>query len=272
MIHSTKTILMTVSILALTASAAKPVSAQQHRIVLADDIRPIERVLTQAERFALLEDRALMTPERYQVLWQAAEAGAVLGAAQSHKETRVAIIRRARGYAQTAKTLSPQGIQGRYWLAVTSGLLADDAGGKTRIHLAEEAWTEATVVLQMDSLHAGAHHLKGRLHAAVMRLNPITRFLARKLLGGDVLGHASWESAEHHLRTAAELAPGDAVNHLELGMAYRDMDRLAEAVEAFRRAATTPPWRAADQRHIEQAEAMLAQMEDDPPDSPRTIS
>ncbi len=260
MIHSNRNILVTIPMLLVTTAASAQVSAQQSRIVLADDLRPTVRVVTPAERFALLEERALTEPAEYDVLWQTAEAGAGLGAAQTDKETRMAIVRHARGYAQQAKALSPQGIQGRYWLAVSSGLLADDEGGKTRIRLAEEAWTEATWVLQADSLHAGAHHLKGRIHAAVMRLNPITRFLARTLIGGDVLGRASWESAEHHLRTAAELAPGDAVNHLELGMAYRDMGRHAEAVEAFSRAATTPPWRAADQRHIEQAMNMLAQM------------
>ena len=58
------------------------------------------------------------------------------------------------------------------------------------------------------------------------------------------------------------------MNHLELGMAYRDMDRHAEAVEAFYRAATTPPWRAADRRHIEQAEAMLTQMGQTDPQAP----
>jgi hypothetical protein len=260
MIHSKKTILVTLSMLAATAPMVGPTSAQDSRIVLATDLRPTVRVVTQAERFALLEEQALTTPTEYDVLWQTAEAGTSLGAAQEDKGTRMAIVRHARGYAQQAKALRPHGIQGRYWLAVGSGLLADDEGGRTRIRLAEEAWTEATWVLQADSLHAGAHHLKGRIHAAVMRLNPITRFLARKLIGGDVLGRASWESAEHHLRTAAELAPGDAVNHLELGMACRDMDRHAEAVAAFRRAAATPPWRAADQRHITQATAMLAQM------------
>lgn len=260
MIHSRKMILVTLSMLAPTAPLAGPTSAQQSRIVVASELRPTVRVITQAERFALLEERALMTPAEYEVLWQAAEAGIGLGAAQTDRETRMAIVKHARRYAQQASALNPQGVQGRYWLAVGSGLLADDEGGKTRIRLAEEAWTEATWVLQEDPRHAGAHHLKGRIHAAVMRLNPITRFLARKLIGGDVLGRASWESAEHHLRAAAELAPGDAVNHLELGMAYRDMDRHDEAVAAFRRAATTPPWRPADHRHIAQATAMLAQM------------
>ena len=90
-------------------------------------------------------------------------------------------------------------------------------------------------------------------HAAVMRLNRVLRFLARSLLGGDALNEASWEKAEYHLGRAAALAPGDAVNHLELGMAYRDLKRRDEARAAFLRAASTPPRRAADRRHIDQA-------------------
>jgi Flp pilus assembly protein TadD len=92
-----------------------------------------------------------------------------------------------------------------------------------------------------------------------MRLNRMLRFLARKLLGGDVLGQASWEKAEYNLRSAAELAPEDAVNHLELGMALRDLDRPEEARQAFQRAALTVPRRAADRRHIQRALTLLAE-------------
>lgn len=252
--------LLAAMVLAALVPAHQPGVAQHTDIVVLTDLRPVADRHSPAERFALLEQRVLTTPQSYAALWEAAEAGAVLGAAQDDRDTRMEIVRRARGYAQEAKAANPQGIEGRYWLAVTSGLLADDEGGRTRIRLAEEAWSEATWVLAVDSAHAGAHHLLGRIHAAVMRLNPVTRFLARTLLGGEVLGRASWERAEYHLKSAAELAPGDAVNHLELGMAYRDLGRRDEAVEAFRRAAETPPWRAADRRHIRQALTMLEEL------------
>lgn len=197
-------------------------------------------------------------PTRYDLHWQAAREGVNLGAAEADKETRKEVLRRSLEQAQGAKDLDPDGIDGRYWLAVASGLLAEDEGGRTKIRLAEQAWDESGWILAVDSLHAGAHHLQGRLHAAVMRLNPATRLLARTLLGGEVLGQASWAGAEYHLAKAAELAPQDAVNHLELGKAYRDLGRPQDAREAFLRAVATHPRRPADRKHIRQAEAALA--------------
>jgi len=200
------------------------------------------------------------TSARYDVHWRAAREGVNLAAAEPDKETRKAVLRQALHEAREATDLVPRGIDAHYWSAVASGLLAEDEGGRTKIRLAEQAWDESAWILGVDSLHAGAHHLQGRLHAAVMRLNPVTRFLARKLLGADVLGRASWAQAEYHLAKAVELAPDDAVNHLELGMAYKDMGRPRDARAAFLQAAASSPRRPADRKHIRQAEAMLASL------------
>jgi len=210
-------------------------------------------------RFDLLEAEVARTPDRYAPLWEAAGEGASLAASLPDKGARREILQRARSYAERAKVIEPEAVEGRYWLAVTAGMLAEEEGGRTKIRLAEQAWDESSWVLEVDPAHAGAHHVQGRLHAAVMRLNRVLRFLARKVLGGDVLGQASWDKAEYHLRSAAELAPEDAVNHLELGMALRDLDRPEEARQAFQRAASTAPRREADRRHIERALALLAE-------------
>jgi tetratricopeptide (TPR) repeat protein len=221
---------------------------------------PTVRATTPALRLALLEERAELDPDRYQLLWETAREGAVFGASLLDADERKETFRRALAYAERAKAVAPEGVDGRYWLAVTSGLLAEEEGGRTKIRLAEQAWDESSWVLTVDPNHAGAHHLQGRLHAAVMRLNRVLRFLARSLLGGDALNEASWEKAEYHLARAAALAPEDAVNHLELGMAYRDLKRREEAREAFLRAASTPPRRPADHRHIDQALSMLSEL------------
>jgi tetratricopeptide (TPR) repeat protein len=234
----------------------------QDRALLAEVKLPTTvRATTPAARFAILEERIADNPGRYDLLWKAAEEGASLGASLLDAAGRKEVIARARGYAELASVAEPDGVDGHYWLAVTSGLLAEEEGGRTKIRLAEQAWDESSWVLLVDADHAGAHHLQGRLHAAVMRLNRVLRFLARSLLGGDALSQASWESAEYHLVRAAELAPGDPVNHLEVGMAYMDLDRLDEARAAFDRAASINPRRAADRKHIAQADRMLARIQ-----------
>ena len=254
--------LLWAALLSASHSLPLPVSGQEGLVLAEVTLAPTLRATNPALRFAMLEERAALEPERYEVLWEVASEGASFGASMADSDERKEVFRRAREYANRAKTVEPEGIDGRYWLAVTSGLLAEEEGGRTKIRLAEQAWDESTWVLTVDANHAGAHHLQGRLHAAVMRLNRVLRFLARTLLGGDALDQASWESAEYHLAMAVQLAPRDAVNHLELGMAYKDLKRYEEAREAFQAAASITPRRAADRRHVDQARAMLARIPD----------
>jgi len=211
-----------------------------------------------ALRLARLEERAREEPARYEVLTEAAREGAWLAVSVENREARIDMIVRARSYAERAKATDPNGVEGRYWLAVTSGLLAEEEEGRTKIGLAEEAYREASWVLEVDSLHAGAHHILGRLHAAVMRLNRILRFLARQFIGGEVLGEASWDKAAYHLRRAAELSPEEPVHHLELGVAYLDMGRTADARVALSNTVAAKPLHPADRRYRARAEALLA--------------
>src|SRR3990172_2673314 len=150
--HSTGSIVRT-GILALTLIAGAPVrgaSQDLWRIATREAVPPV----------------AGDSPTPYAARWQAAREEDNLGAAEADKETRKEVLRRALEHAQGAKDLEPDGIDGRYWLAVASGLLAEDEGGRAKIRLAEQAWDESGWILGGDSLHAGAHHLQGRLHAA----------------------------------------------------------------------------------------------------------
>ena len=170
------------------------------------------------------------------------------------------MARRAFGYAEQAAAIDPADVDARYWMAASAGLLADAEGGRTKIRWANRAWQESGAVLALDSAHAGAHHIQGRLHAAVMRLNRVLRFLARSLLGGDALKGASWEAAERHLTLAAELDPREPGHHLELAMLYLDRDRPAEARQALLVTRSTTPRREPDRRARATAEELLAEV------------
>ncbi len=214
-----------------------------------------------AARFRELERLVALEPDRYDLLCLAAGEGAALGVALTDRDQRVDVLGRALTYGRRAAAADGGYADGRYWLAVVSALLAEDSGGGDRLLLAQQAWEESTAVLHADSLHAGAHHVQGRLHAAVMRMNPVKRFLAQKILGADLLGRARWEHAEHHLRRAAELAPHETVHHLELGVLYQDLGREDEARTALLDAAGTEPRRVADHVYLARARALLEEMD-----------
>jgi len=218
-----------------------------------------DSLLAEPSRFALLEAAALEPPLEYRSLWETARTGATTAAALGDSDEGRAMLLGARRFATAAAELRPGAVEGHYWRAVSAGLLADVEGGRSKIRFAEEAWRESEQVLALDSLHAGAHHIQGRLHASVMRLSWLTRTLARHLLGADILGEASWDEAVHHLRLAAELAPEEAVHHLELGMAYRDLGRDEEARRAFEATLAAPTLRAADEAYKARAARLLGE-------------
>jgi hypothetical protein len=151
---------------------------------------------------------------------------------------------RAEALARQARTLQPGNAGGAHLLATTLGLRIDQLGSREKIRLAGEIELLAREVLKEDPLHAGAHHVLGRLHAGCMRMNRVTRFLARKILGGASLEEASWEKAEEHLTLAEELEPEILVHHLELGLLYLSTDRqelaLREMEHVLHRPALTP--------------------------------
>jgi len=244
----------------VTATAVAACMGMQPHVSTGAGEEP-DSLLAEPSRFAALEAVALEPPLDYRRLWETARAGATTAAALGDTDEGRTMLMGARRLATAAVELRPGAVEGHYWLAVSAGLLADVEGGRSKIRFAEEAWGESEQVLALDSLHAGAHHIQGRLHAAVMRLSWLTRTLARHLLGADLLGRASWDEAVRHLRLAAELAPEEAVHHLELGMAYRDLGREDEARCAFEAALAAPTLRPADEAYKARARRLLALVE-----------
>ena len=210
--------------------------AQRSTIVVFDSLVPVGGVPSGRARIALLEEQLLTRPRDYGLRWLAAQEYAQIGLTEPDSKTRFRLWSRSRLHATVAKTLDPDGLEGRYWLAVAAGLIADLSGGRTKVRLADEAYRESAWVLEIDSTHAGAHYLQGRIQAAVMRLSAVMRFIAKALVGGEALRSASWERAEFHLRRAAELEPELAMHHFELAMIYESMDRPEEMHVALRNA------------------------------------
>jgi nucleoside-diphosphate-sugar epimerase len=104
----------------------------------------------------------------------------------------------------------------RYDLAVVLAARTETLDGRARIRSAEALHRQARRVLELDPDHPGAHHLLGRLDAAVLRLGGATRLLARLVIGGEVLGTASWRRAHEYLKRAEEGAPCMPEHHFEL--------------------------------------------------------
>lgn len=228
----------------LPAASRDPVGVRRAPVIQGGSLVATGGALSPRGRLARAEERVAVMPASYEARWNAARDYTEVALSETEADTAEELLRRAWEHATMATELDPAGIDGHYWLGVAAGGLADVTGGREKVRFGDQVHRESTWVLEQDSLHAGAHYLQGRVHAGVMRLSSVTRFLAKLIVGGDALAAASWERAEYHLRRAAELRPELAMHHFELAMVYRAMDRPAAMERALRAAlgatASTP--------------------------------
>jgi tetratricopeptide (TPR) repeat protein len=153
---------------------------------------------------------------------------------------RIEHFRIAESHARDAHEIAPTDPEARWWLVVALGLRAQESSLLQRIGLVRELRAEAESLLEDAPDHPGGHHAMGRLHAAVMRLDPVSRALTTLLAGGGELDAASWDAAESHLRRARELEPGAPHHSVELARILRDRGRLDEAYREAERARSAP--------------------------------
>jgi hypothetical protein len=138
----------------------------------------------------------------------------------------------------------PEDVHANYLLATALGTRAEVAGGVTKMRFYKAFHDQVEHVLDLDPDHAGAQHLLGRLHAGIMRVDRVTRFIAVRLFGGDQLGKASWEEARRLLEAGASGDPCVPDHHWELARVYADLGLLDLAEDrlftVLRLGATSP--------------------------------
>jgi tetratricopeptide (TPR) repeat protein len=127
----------------------------------------------------------------------------------------------------------PNSSYAHYALAKALGRVAQTKGTMDKIKYGTAVHDEAHAALRLDSLNAGALHVLGEWNAEVMRLNGFARFTARKLLGGAVMGEASWDNAQRYLERAVALEPNRITHRLDLAAVYADRGETAKARDEY---------------------------------------
>ena len=212
------------------------------------------------ETLGLLEGILASEPEHLPALLAAARSAIAKGLLSEGSGVQNQWYQTAEATALRAIEVVPEGIDGLYWLLTAKGLRAVQSGSREAATLGGEVFDLAHQILQLDSLHAGAHHALGVLNYEVRKLPRVKRFFARHFLGADVMGLTSWEDAERYLTRAVELTPDFILFHFDLGILYQHRDRDEEARVHFERARELPAFEPPDPKFQEEARQRLAEM------------
>jgi len=232
-------------------SAPAPESASV--VVQADQLYS---ALQPAAALTLLESALADETSAFEELWRASRAAFAMGVLEEIEEVRDGLYDRAIGYSERAVALSPERTEGHFWVAASLGRRALGSGARQRADFAGRILVSAERVLKIDSLHAGAHHVLGRVNYEVMDLSRVARWVARNFMGNPALEDSSWEKARSYLERAVELDGDVVVHRLDLARLYarRGEDELARGqIVALLGLPVREPF---DEQLFEEAEAL----------------
>ncbi|HUQ81991.1 MAG TPA: hypothetical protein VM076_12655 [Gemmatimonadaceae bacterium] len=169
----------------------------------------------------------------YEALWKAARSEIDLAEPERDEGRRDRYSRAGEILARRAIRVNPTDAEGHFNLARALGRRALSVGVRDRIKFATEVRAEALESLKYNPNHPGGLHVLGVWNAEVMRINGVSRFLAKNVLGGRVFGEASWDRAVSYMERAVAVDPDRIVHHLDLAKIYADVGDKAKARAQF---------------------------------------
>jgi tetratricopeptide (TPR) repeat protein len=180
--------------------------------------------------------------------YAAVEAGKTAG--------NTALFTTAEQMARRAVQLRPTDAEGHFALAAAIGRRAQTMGSRDRVRFAGDVRTHALDALKYNPRHAGAMHVMGMWNAEVMRLNGMSRFMAKNFLGGRVFDSANWNDAQRYLEQAVQIEPNRLTHRVDLASVYLDRGDKAKAKEQLDFVAAAPSREAGDPGFKREAESL----------------
>jgi FimV-like protein len=165
----------------------------------------------------------------YEALWKAARSEIDLAEAERDEARRDRYSKSGEALSRRAIRVNGQDAEAHFHLARALGRRALSVGVRDRIKFATEVRAEALEALKYNPTHPGALHVMGVWNAEVMRINGVSRFLAKNVLGGRVFGEASWDNAVSYMERAVAVDPDRIVHRLDLAKIYADLGNKAKA-------------------------------------------
>ena len=245
--------------LAMTGAAARPLNAQsaKDQITLGDRAYAEHRAPTALDFYT----KALaLEGKNYEALWKAARVETDLAEVAPKGALQDSLMALATAHAASAIGVNPRDAEGHFCAARAAGRKAQTLGTRDRIKYAKIVRSESLDALRADSLHPGALHVLGMWNAEIMRINGLSRAVAKTFLGADVFARASWPEAQRLLELAVKVDPTRIVHRLDLAAIYADRGDTARAREQYEIIAQAPLHDATDPLYKQQAAERLRKL------------
>ena len=197
----------------------------------------------------------------YQAFWKASRSAIDIGSYSNDQQRRTALFTAGEQYARRAVALNPGDAAGHFSMARALGKTALAQSARGRIRYATEIRARALECLRIDPKHPGCLHVMGMWNAEVMRLNSLTRMVARNILGGRVFGSASWKEAVRYMEASVAVEPERIVHRIDLGEVYLDVGEKAKAKAEFEAVLRLPATDVNDTVYKSQARAALSRIQ-----------
>lgn len=161
-------------------------------------------------------------------------------------------------YSRRAAALGPDSSEAQLSVGITYGKMLPLLSTKEQVAASPRIKHSAEKAIQLDPRNDLAWHILGRWHRALAELSPVKRALAPLIYGK--LPKGTNEEAVKYLSKAAALNPGRLIHHIELGRAYAQMGREAEARRHLSKGLSMPSVEKDDHETKQRGREVLAKL------------
>ncbi len=176
----------------------------------------------------------------YEALWKASRSEIDLAEITSDRTVLDSQLEAGQRHAESAIRANSTDAEGHFSLARALGRRALSLGARDRIRFSRLIRDAALAALKIDSAHPGALHVLGMWNAEIMRVNGLSRMIARSFLGADIFNLASWDEAQRLMEASVQHDPRRIIHRLDLAGIYADREDKTRARELYLWIAAAP--------------------------------
>ncbi len=193
----------------------------------------------------------------------AAYAGASLmysriGNRQTSKDTKTKYFKAAKAHALVAIKLNPNNSFNNYTLAVAMGRMALISGSKDKVAASRDIKKYADKAIKLDPKNYAAWNVLGKWNFAVSNLNFAEKAAAKILFSG--LPDGDINKAIKAFEKTKQLNPKYVLNYLDLGKAYNQVKKKAQAKQMLQKGLALPSQLADDAAHKKEMKTLLSKL------------